>query len=423
MSEQQESAPQTPHCLQISEKPATCSTKAALLTSVAVFVAMFTLYATTANHYTAYDDTPQLMTASIRLGIAHPSGYPLLILLGKAASLLPLGTLAYRLNLLVGLFGALAAGSICLLMSTAFGSVGAAALASVALGVTPVLWENATNFEVYALNALSIVVALLLAAKVWIYTEGNNKHRARYFFLMAFIIGLGTSHHLTFVTSLPAVAWLAFRGRQAWLPDRGQIVKALLVLALGLSPWLYLPIRGALPYDPYTCWVPLKSLRAIFDHITAQQFKTALLAYSIKGLPLLAARAADAIWQQFGPLLLLVPFGLAAMKRRGGVIIEASLCLVGINLALFFGYAVYDYEVFFLPSYVGIAVLIAAGLAWLSSWFTRRSWNSARPRCWLVRWSYWPPSSPPDMWNSGRRLSRVPWLTSISWPLQYLQTP
>jgi len=71
------------------------------------------------------------------------------------------------------------------------------------------------------------------------------------------------------------------------------------------------------------------------------------------------------IWEQFGLLLIFVPFGLAAIRSRGRVIIEAGLLLLGINLVLFFGYFAYDYDVFFVPTYIGLTILIAAGIVWL----------------------------------------------------------
>ncbi len=334
---------------------------------------MFALYAVTAARYPVYGDGPELMSASVNLGIAHPTGYPLLMLLGKVASLLPVGTIAYRLNLLVGLFGALAAGGMCLLACAAFGSVTAGVLGGLAFGLTPVLWHSSTNFEVYALNALFIVAALLLANKVWSQAGEGGEHRRSYFYLLALVIGLGISHHLTFLTALPAVGWIVLRGRTVWLPQRREIAGAVGALVLGLTPWLYLVFRAALPYDPYTCWLPLKGLGGVVGHIAARQFESSLFAYSARGIPLLTARALSAIWEQFGPLLLFVPAGLLAIPSRGRAVIEAGLVLVAINLPLFFGYNVSDYAVFFMATYLGLAITIAGGVAWLEGWVSVRA--------------------------------------------------
>jgi len=52
----------------------------------------------------------ELITAAHELGVAHPPGYPLFTLVAKLAIMLfPFGSVAYRVNLLCGLFGAVAA--------------------------------------------------------------------------------------------------------------------------------------------------------------------------------------------------------------------------------------------------------------------------------------------------------------------------
>src|SRR5262245_62207104 len=52
------------------------------------------------------EDSGDLLAASATLGIPHPTGYPLFVLLGRLASLLPLGSVAFRINLVSALAGA-----------------------------------------------------------------------------------------------------------------------------------------------------------------------------------------------------------------------------------------------------------------------------------------------------------------------------
>ena len=53
-------------------------------------------------------DMGEFATAASTLGIAHNTGYPLLILLGKLFTFLPVGDAAYRVNLMSAAFTALA---------------------------------------------------------------------------------------------------------------------------------------------------------------------------------------------------------------------------------------------------------------------------------------------------------------------------
>ena len=54
-------------------------------------------------------DSGELIVAAYKLGVAHPPGYPLFTLLAKASTLIPVGTIAWRVNLLTAVLGALAA--------------------------------------------------------------------------------------------------------------------------------------------------------------------------------------------------------------------------------------------------------------------------------------------------------------------------
>src|SRR5688500_20265102 len=73
----------------------------------AVALALFALYAATSPRSVALEDDGLFVLSSYFLGIEHPPGYPLFTLLGKLSTLLPVGSVAYRVHLLSALFGAL----------------------------------------------------------------------------------------------------------------------------------------------------------------------------------------------------------------------------------------------------------------------------------------------------------------------------
>ena len=82
------------------------SYRAAGLTALGVLA----LYVVTLAPTTAMWDASEYITAAYTLGIPHPPGNPLFVLLGRVASLLPFGGVAYRVNLLAAVCSALAAG-------------------------------------------------------------------------------------------------------------------------------------------------------------------------------------------------------------------------------------------------------------------------------------------------------------------------
>src|SRR5512144_2894353 len=121
--------------------------------AAALGVGSLLLYGMTAAPSVAglFDDTLEFQVVLPTLGIAHPSGYPLYTLLGKLATvLLPLRDPAGRANL----FSA-AAAAVGVFYSLALRLVhhrGAAAVATVALAISPTWWSQATIAEVYALH-------------------------------------------------------------------------------------------------------------------------------------------------------------------------------------------------------------------------------------------------------------------------------
>src|SRR5689334_3352659 len=58
-------------------------------------------------------DGGDLITAAATGGIAHPTGYPLYLLLARLFQFIPLGSLAFRTNLMSAIFSVLASVLVC----------------------------------------------------------------------------------------------------------------------------------------------------------------------------------------------------------------------------------------------------------------------------------------------------------------------
>src|SRR3989337_3601938 len=67
----------------------------------------FAVYLRTLAPTVMWYDMGEFATAAYVLGIAHNTGYPLYILLGKLFTLLPVGDIAYRVNLMSAVFASL----------------------------------------------------------------------------------------------------------------------------------------------------------------------------------------------------------------------------------------------------------------------------------------------------------------------------
>src|SRR5262245_49202398 len=220
-----------------------------LLCAGAVFVVALVVYSWTLAPTVTPTDSGELILAAYGLGVAHPPGVPLWIMLTHIASLVPVGNVAVRINFSSAVFAALACAMLALvvaeLLITASSFVapcrrnkparqdsniegstkGAlfvlapAVSAGLLMAFSRTLWAYATITEVYALNALLILLVFFLVVR-WrrrvIETRTNpNRAEARndiWIYAAAFVFGLAMGvHHVTVALTLPAIALVVFR--------------------------------------------------------------------------------------------------------------------------------------------------------------------------------------------------------------------
>src|SRR5688572_13629616 len=87
------------------------------IAALAVFLVSFIVYLVTMDPGIGYIDSGELATVCARLGIAHPTGYPLFTLIGWLFTQLPIATtVIVRLNVMTALITAGAAGAVVLLV-------------------------------------------------------------------------------------------------------------------------------------------------------------------------------------------------------------------------------------------------------------------------------------------------------------------
>ena len=128
-------------------------------------------------------DSGELLSDAIVMGIPHPPGYPLYAMLGHLWSWLPVGNLAYRLNLFSGFSLALAGG----FLAVAFTRVTTRPIAGVTaawlfcFAYSP--WRQGVGAEVFALH-LCILSAFLMEAICWSQAE-TLRGRRLWMFLAA----------------------------------------------------------------------------------------------------------------------------------------------------------------------------------------------------------------------------------------------
>ncbi len=217
-------------------------------------------------------DSGELIAAVASRGVPHPPGYPLYALLGRLFVPSAMAGVAFRLNLFSALCDAAAAAVLSLAVLRRTGSPWASVTAGALFAFAPGVWAYAICAEVFALNNLMVALLLLLAVAY------DERAERRYALLGAFVIGLGLSNHQTILfAAVPIAAWAAWRGRADLREQRSAALLVLLFVA-GLTPYLYLPLAGAVS-SPVT-WGATNTWSGFLTHVLRREFGTFRLAAS-----------------------------------------------------------------------------------------------------------------------------------------------
>lgn len=200
--------------------------------ALAVVAVVLVGYLVTLAPTVTFWDAGELIAAAKILGIPHPPGTPLFVLIGNVwATLVPIGEFAYRTNLLTALFSAAAAGLFFLLVAQALQGwsalqhdevdaqrgampaptdrifvLGGAAAAAITAAFVFTVWQNSNETEVYMVSAFSIAAISWLA---WLWRTHRGKERAPHVLLLiVYLAAVSLGNHL--LTLLVGPALLGF---------------------------------------------------------------------------------------------------------------------------------------------------------------------------------------------------------------------
>ncbi|MGH7527390.1 MAG: glycosyltransferase family 117 protein [Gemmatimonadales bacterium] len=228
------------------------------LWAFATFLAVLLIYVATLAPTTAFWDTSEYIAAAKVLGIPHPPGNPLFVIMAHAFGLLPLSeSYAVRINLFAAVTSAAAAGFWFLVAERWLRGIVAnrwarygAAFGGVLVGATSwTVWNQSTvNEKVYTVSLLSIALVMWLVVR-WGDDEAGT-HRDRWLVLIAYVLALSSTNHLMGVMAVPALAvyvlWTDWRVITRPAVLAGIVVAVLVGISLNYG---WLPLRAA-QYPP-----------------------------------------------------------------------------------------------------------------------------------------------------------------------------
>lgn len=362
-----------------------------LIGASVVFAASFAIYYWTLAPTVTFVDSGELILAARVLGVAHPPGFPLYVLLAHAASLLPVGNIAVRVHLASALFAALASATMTLLVieatltipkdaksttvpgEIALSIITPAVTAGLLLAFSRTLWAYATIAEVYTLNTLLIVIIFWLAfawrreALNCCATKAQAKYSKLYAATFTFGLALGV-HHVSVGLTFPALAALVLSTTGIGFIRSKRFLHAALFSSLGLGIYIYLPIAAS--QSPLMNWGDPRTLERFWWHITGRQYQ-AYFDFSLSRITEFPRFASREFGMTSIPLALaLAGAGLASLVRRDRVMLAFLLLVIVFDVTYCLGYDIAeDKDAYYLPASIAMTIATALGVQWaIAAW-------------------------------------------------------
>ena len=383
------------------------SSQAELLCAGAVFLVALVVYRWTLAPAVTLTDSGELIVAAYGLGVAHPPGFPLWVMVAHLASLVPVGNVAVRINFSSAVFAALACAMLTLVVAELLvtascfaaprrrnkavrqgsnidsSNAGGLLMFAPAVGAgllmafSRTLWAYATITEVYTLNALLVLLVFFLVVR-WrrrnIETRTDSSAAVAthdtWIYAAAFVFGFAMGvHHVTVALTLPAIAVVVYRTEGLkFFTSRRLLYAALVSIGALILVYSYLP--WAASRSPAMNWGNPRSLQEIWWHITGRQYRV-FFSFSPATMGAQFVEFCRMALREFGfawlPLtLFLAVAGLASAYKRDRTAFWFLLLILLADLAYALSYEIAeDKDAYYLPAFISIAIAGGLGIHWL----------------------------------------------------------
>ena len=347
-------------------------------------------------------DGGDLITATAIGGVAHPSGYPIYMLLARGFQLLPIGSLAFRTNLMSAFFAvmtsllvyALVERRVILELEPYQASI-AGLGAGFATGLAPLLWSQAVITEVYTLHAFFIALTLYLIV------NRQPRNSTRLDRVQGVVYGLAACNHLTSMLVIPGAIVAScvsrFSSRESisgtlpigkdysfnWKAVTRQLIWMVPVLLI----YLILPLRAM--NHPAVNWGNPITIKNFWWLVSGQTYRFFYLQDNLQLWPRIQATA-NLLLQQFGLLGIVLGFVGLVMTFK-----PSRLQFLTIWNAMVFSlvtvvYQSVDSYVYFIPVIISFSIWIGLCIVYLTKYLIRlhKIWIGAFVVILLIYFTY-----------------------------------
>ncbi len=349
-----------------------------ILIPLIIFILTFSFYIKFLAPSIFEGDSAEFCIACYTLGIPHPNGYPIYTWIGHLFTMIPIGSIAFRVNLMSAFFGAATVSLIYIIifklikLNNRFNSENnsiksfkkvltsninvyryIAVIAAVSFALSKIFWSQAEIAEVYTLNAFFVAFIILILLK-W-----SENREIKLLYLFFFVYGLSIGAHTSDILFMPVfLLFILWNDYRVFLNYKNFLL-FLIFLLIGLSQFIYIFIR-AFQYPEYTVITP--GVYEWWNLITAKQFNSYFII-SISKIPNRILMYWDYLKMDFfiiGIILGIIGI-MGLLKRNIKILVLLSLMFV-LNITFYLNYYVFDVEVMFIPSFLIFSIFIGMGL-------------------------------------------------------------
>ncbi len=302
------------------------------------------------------------------LGTPHAPGYPMYVMVSHLFSYVPIGNLAFRMNVLSAVLAAVAV-YLMYFAARAIGSRPAVALsAALALGLGRSFWSKAQYAKGYTLTAALVCAGILLLLR-W-----SQSGRRSHFYGAIAVFAISVGNHLIIVALVPALVLHALLTNARLALSPRTLLFSAALLTVGFAQYSLILVR-TWQHAPFL-EAKAATLAQLVDVVTARRYAYEIGAYQLGDavrtrLPIVAGLVQrELTW----PGLVLVAIGVVALARQRGR--DAVLCFGGAAgvIALTVNMSSDEDEGFLLSAFVLLWLLAAAGME--AIWRARRRFNA-----------------------------------------------
>ncbi|HPD19315.1 MAG TPA: DUF2723 domain-containing protein, partial [Candidatus Goldiibacteriota bacterium] len=333
------------------------------------FILLFIFYIYLISLFPAYksNDSPEIAAAGYTLGICHPPGYPFYINVSKIFSLIPIGNIAFRINLLsciIAILILLITYHILKDISLFFFKTGNkiySALSIFILAFSFIFWNQSIESKggIYQLNLLFLSLIIFFFVKLIV------KFNVKYLYLLAYVYSLSlTNHWQSMIILFPLIIFVMWHFRlNLKMRDLCFIISFFII---GLSVYVFLIIR---PFTfPVINWGNTLGLNGFFEFITRKSYQGEIIRFSTNVLMNHIKTFTVFFLQNYWFLWIFIIPGFYALFRKQKIMFWSFLYILFIT---FFAVVLYNrtrleviwlIKIFLMPFEYVILIFISIGI-------------------------------------------------------------